>query len=216
MDTLTPRKSAGRSKSEEKRQQILDAAGYLFCRDGYEAVSMEQVAKTADVSKQTVYSHFGNKEELFCTAIECKCAEHQLREQPDGDRPVAEYLRAFIQHLSDLLTSPEVVAMHRVCIASADRHSEVCQLFWKSGPEPIKVHLRNYLTSQHLAGRLHIDNVDFATQQLLSMVRSTSHMKDLLGLPPGDEQAQLPAYLDSCVAVFMRAYGVRDATPTGS
>jgi hypothetical protein len=43
----------GRSKSEEKRQQIILSAGMLFVEHGFEKVSMEGIAKTAGVSKQT-------------------------------------------------------------------------------------------------------------------------------------------------------------------
>ena len=50
----------GRSKSEEKRQLIIQAAGELFVEHGFEKVSMEGIAKFAGVSKQTVYSHFSN------------------------------------------------------------------------------------------------------------------------------------------------------------
>ena len=47
------------------------------------------IAKEAGVSKQTVYSHFGNKDELFTAAIEQKCvslkfSEIQLREEYFG------------------------------------------------------------------------------------------------------------------------------------
>ena len=51
-----------RSKSESKRKQILDAATILFTEQGYSSTSMDLIAKNANVSKQTVYSHFGNKD----------------------------------------------------------------------------------------------------------------------------------------------------------
>ncbi|MBP7665126.1 MAG: TetR/AcrR family transcriptional regulator, partial [Shewanella sp.] len=53
------------SRSEQKRQQVLVAAIDLFCRQGFPHTSMDEVAKLAGVSKQTVYSHYGSKDELF-------------------------------------------------------------------------------------------------------------------------------------------------------
>ena len=37
---------------------ILEAAADLFLRNGYPGTSMDEVAKLADVSKQTVYAQF--------------------------------------------------------------------------------------------------------------------------------------------------------------
>ncbi len=52
-------------RSARKRQAIMEAATALFLRDGYRNTSMDQVAADAAVSKQTVYKHFADKEQLF-------------------------------------------------------------------------------------------------------------------------------------------------------
>ncbi len=202
-------KSAGRSKSEEKGRQILEAAGCLFMREGFEVVSMEQVAKEAGVSKQTVYSHFGNKEALFSAAIASRCIAHQLSDEDlDSDRPVAEFLRELAQRFSDLITSDAGIAINRVCISEAAKdRSRVSELFWEAGPERLFAVLSDYLRRQVAAGRLRIDNIDFAASQFLHMIKADAHMRGVLGLPNEEELAELPAYLDSCVEVFMRAYG---------
>ena len=54
-----------RSKSEAKAEAILKGATQEFLAHGYAGSSMDKVAKTAGVSKATIYSHFGDKESLF-------------------------------------------------------------------------------------------------------------------------------------------------------
>ena len=54
-----------RTKSEAKTQAILKAAIAEFLKNGYAVTSMDKVAKRAQVSKATVYSHFGDKKSLF-------------------------------------------------------------------------------------------------------------------------------------------------------
>ena len=54
-----------RTKSEAKSAAILEGAIKEFLKNGYAATSMDKVAKTSRVSKATVYSHFGDKENLF-------------------------------------------------------------------------------------------------------------------------------------------------------
>ena len=53
-----------REKSET-RDKILDAARELFIAEGYEGVSMRQVADKIEYTPTTIYVHFADKEELF-------------------------------------------------------------------------------------------------------------------------------------------------------
>jgi AcrR family transcriptional regulator len=53
-----------REKSET-RDKILDAARELFISEGYEGVSMRQVAEKIEYSPTAIYVHFADKEQLF-------------------------------------------------------------------------------------------------------------------------------------------------------
>ena len=53
------------SRSVRKRQTILSAGRALFLTNGYQGTSVDQIAASAEVSKQTVYKHFGDKQELL-------------------------------------------------------------------------------------------------------------------------------------------------------
>ncbi|MEM6614164.1 MAG: TetR/AcrR family transcriptional regulator [Cyanobacteria bacterium P01_C01_bin.72] len=53
------------TKSEAKTKAVLQGAMKEFLQNGYSGTSMDKVAKSAGVSKATVYSHFGDKENLF-------------------------------------------------------------------------------------------------------------------------------------------------------
>lgn len=48
-----------------KEEQIIEAARELFTSYGYKRVSMDEIAKKANVTKKTVYSYFKSKEELL-------------------------------------------------------------------------------------------------------------------------------------------------------
>jgi len=49
----------------ETRDKILDAARELFTSEGYEGVSMRQVAEKIEYSPTAIYLHFADKEQLF-------------------------------------------------------------------------------------------------------------------------------------------------------
>lgn len=48
-----------------KKDQIIEVARKLFCTYGFQKVSMDQIAKEANVTKKTIYVYFKNKEDLF-------------------------------------------------------------------------------------------------------------------------------------------------------
>jgi AcrR family transcriptional regulator len=52
-------------KKARTRAEIRSAAQELFARNGFDAVTIADVAAAADVAVQTVFNHFATKEELF-------------------------------------------------------------------------------------------------------------------------------------------------------
>ena len=50
---------------ERREEDILDAALLLFSQPNWESVSIEKVAKQAQIGKGTVYKHFESKDELL-------------------------------------------------------------------------------------------------------------------------------------------------------
>ena len=48
---------------------IREAAAALFLERGYQSTSMDDIAAAARVSKQTIYTHFADKQELFADLV---------------------------------------------------------------------------------------------------------------------------------------------------
>ena len=66
-----------------RKEQILIVALHLFARDGYEAVSVSQIAGELDMTKGALYRHYKNKRDIFDCIV-------QRMEQQDGEQ-AAEY-----------------------------------------------------------------------------------------------------------------------------
>ncbi|SIO87331.1 TetR/AcrR family transcriptional regulator [Nocardiopsis sp. JB363] len=62
-DTEHPRQRM--TKGERTRQRIIDAAGELFSRSGYRAVSLRDIGAHAGLTHAGVLHHFSNKEALL-------------------------------------------------------------------------------------------------------------------------------------------------------
>ena len=61
---------AKRLPASERRAQLLRVARAVFARRGFEAASMEEIAKRGGVSKPIVYEHFGGKEGLYAVVVD--------------------------------------------------------------------------------------------------------------------------------------------------
>lgn len=72
MVETSPRRRKVRFHGEDRRRQILDVAGGLFARCGYEGASIKEIADACDVSQAMLYRHFPSKEKLYLSVVEDK------------------------------------------------------------------------------------------------------------------------------------------------
>ena len=65
-----------------RKEEILIVALHLFARDGYEAVSVSQIAGELDMTKGALYRHYKSKRDIFDCIV-------QRMEQQDGEQASA-------------------------------------------------------------------------------------------------------------------------------
>lgn len=59
-----------RMSGRERREQLVDVGRRLFADKGFEAVTIEEIAAKAGVSKPVVYEHFGSKDGLYAVIVD--------------------------------------------------------------------------------------------------------------------------------------------------
>ncbi|MFT5162774.1 MAG: TetR/AcrR family transcriptional repressor of mexJK operon [Alteromonadaceae bacterium] len=198
-----------RSKSEEKRKLIIEAATELFTELGFNQTSMDKIAKKAGVSKQTVYSHFGNKDELFVDSISRKCISYNLFGLVNDklDDPL-QALTALGLSFIDMLLSDDVAATHRTCIAESETYPNISQLFYSAGPERTITEIATCMAEFNKRGLLKIADSRFATVQFLCMVKGEASIQSDLNVEKRLSRTEVTAYVHSCVTMFLRGYAV--------
>src|SRR5215470_5929839 len=77
-----------------KRRQIIEGARAVFLTQGFDAASMNDIARKAGVSKGTLYVYFKNKDELFeaITEEQCSMQAERVFELDNADHDVAAAL----------------------------------------------------------------------------------------------------------------------------
>jgi AcrR family transcriptional regulator len=53
----------------ERVEQLLDVAEQVFADHGYDATSIEQIARAAGVSRPVIYEHFGSKDGIYLACV---------------------------------------------------------------------------------------------------------------------------------------------------
>ncbi len=200
---------AGRPKSEEKRDAIQEAATELFLAQGLQGTSMDAVALKAGVSKQTVYSHFASKEELFRAVIASKVESYGFMEAVlPADLNLEQALEAIGDRFLHLILDDEVAAMFRVVIGESVSYRKIAELFYASGPDTAITAVARLL-SQHMAeGRLKQDDSRYAACLFLNMLRGHYHLQILMNIQPDLDEATRETHIRKVVGQFLTLYSV--------
>ncbi|UWE07516.1 TetR/AcrR family transcriptional regulator [Actinacidiphila bryophytorum] len=184
-----PQPAARPRRSEAKRDAILRAALTVFLREGFAGASVDTVAATAGVGKQTVYAHFGDKEKLFLAAAQA--AGGLLGDTPDawqsplpatGD-PRADLTAAGVRILRAVL-APDAAALHRMTIAELARHPELQRLWRESAPRGTLDDLTAYFAERDRAGDLDVPEPAVAARQFALLLATEGRVRTLHGTQP--------------------------------
>lgn len=163
-----------RTKTDAKRRDIVSTAWEVFRAKGFEGASMLDVAERLGGSKATLYRYYGSKEELFAAALEAA-----LKDQSDDayrrvSRPgdLRERLLEFAETYLKFRLTPEMIVVHQLMIASAERsnlsavlRAEFIDPNWRRFAAVLEAemaagHLREadpYLASIHFRGLVEAD-----------------------------------------------------------
>ena len=108
---------------EQRGDDILAAALSLFATDSWEEVTVEQIAKQAEVGKGTIYKHFSSKYEIYAQlAMNFQSQIIDKFNQIDPSLPVLERFRLQLQAAWDVhLSSRELHRVFLYCSQSGFR-----------------------------------------------------------------------------------------------
>ena len=197
----------GRPKDLGKRAAILDAAKELFIEQGFNGVSMDEIAARASVSKLTVYSHFGDKDTLFSEAIQAKCMEMMPDELfvTDNEAPLRGQLLGIGHAFFTLISSDAAIATQRMML-TPDTDDRIRQMFWQAGPQRTETALADFLAARTARGELAITDTHLAARQFFCLIKGELHTHMMCGLCRAPEQHDTDAHIAASVDFFIRAY----------
>jgi len=210
--TEVARRRAGRLASGGA---IREAAARLFLEKGYQGTSMDDVAAAAQVSKQTIYTHFENKDTLFADlvlgnaeTVDAFVATLGPALEAPGDLGPA--LRELARRYLHTVMRPEVLRLRRLVLGESGRFPELARTYYERVPGRVIAELTAIFARLAEAGRLNAKQPEVAAQQFawltlgLALDRAMFEPIDAIAL-----NGELDRIADAAVETFLAAYSAR-------
>lgn len=193
----------------DKHHAITQAASDMFLAEGFDRVTLDQIAQRAGVSKQTIYSHFADKEALFkaiCTELTERLTIPLRKSASEGD------LRSTLTRLGEdalaMMLHPASLDLHRLVMTAAVRFPELGHVAYEAGAMRMIHDLSTLLVQRSQIGDgleepITEDRARVLAEQFIGMLRGFHQVRGLLSIKPATV-ARRSDYVRDCVDLLLR------------
>jgi AcrR family transcriptional regulator len=126
-----------RLKPKAKEQEVLDVATEYFLQHGYRGASINAMARSSGISKESIYRYFSSKQQLFEAVIGRELIEYRRSlNRLDVTLRSMELRAALItvaEAILGIITTDRTQALRRLIFDEATRSPEVGQHYYKIG-----------------------------------------------------------------------------------
>lgn len=184
-----------------KSEAILKAASALFAERGA-AVSMEEIARHAGVSKQTLYNRFASKADLARALAQRRSAAITAPLRTEGD-PEAVLTALAVSLISKVCTPEKGESLRGVALMSPSIPG-IAQAIYDGGPGESLRRIAEWMAEQNRKGLLSISDPGHAAEMFTGMAIGHGHLRALLGL--GHPEQEIEPRARETARRFIRAF----------
>jgi len=190
-----------------KRREVLEGARRVFMDLGFDGASMNEIARSAGVSKGTLYVYFSDKNRLFEAIVEQEALEvGNSAFNFDVSREVVTTLQEFGRAYILWLCRPGGGSATRTVMAIAERMPEVGRRFYDNVVARIVTKLASYLKARVEAGDLLIEDFPLAASQFMMCCQASLFLPYIFQAAPAPSAERIAEVVDSATRMFLAAY----------
>ena len=199
-------------EASRRQQHLLDVAGAMFSRRGFDGTSVDAVAEAARMSKRTVYARYRDKDALFSAVLRRLIARWlvPIRDFRSSKSELEPMLFEFAHHFLHSALAPQAVAIYRIIIAEAERHPEFGRLAHQEGRQPAVRAVASALA--RFERELRPLDLELAAEQFISIVVDSRLRLAALGLA---DKRSLNASIRAAVDLFLNGVRIAGTSPRG-
>lgn len=192
-----------------KFDQVIEGARQVFLNDGFEGASVDDIAKTAGVSKATLYSYFPDKRHLFMEVAKAECQRQaQISIDMIDDSASAEVvLGSIASQFIEFITSDFGQRIFRICVGEADRFPELGREFYESGPKLIQNRVVTFLECACARGELLIEDHLLAADQFAELCKADLFPRMVFNISKTFTVEEKQRVAKGAVETFIARYG---------
>jgi AcrR family transcriptional regulator len=206
---MTPqRRQRGRPQvrsDEATRHLIAEAARAVFIACGYSAANMDQVAKTAAVSKKTLYRLFPTKAELFRASLADRIDSFilGLDEERVAKLPAEGALVRILTEYGRLTLAADTTALQKLVLAESDRFPELAADFYRGAVIATQRVFVRRLEQLCREGAIEIDDLDETAGMLRGMMIFEPSRGAMYGQKALPSMAEIENRATRCARLFL-------------
>jgi TetR/AcrR family transcriptional repressor of mexJK operon len=170
--------------ASKKRRAIIAAAEKCFLQQGFNGCSMDQIAADAGVAKQTLYSHFENKANLFQEVMCALCDESSpcpFEGRNLAEVPPEDFFREFAYAALNFMSKPKVMALYRIVMSEGFHNADLAERFMESGPRMMTELILDYLKLLEQRGK-RVENSEMLAAAVYAFIKGPAYMDYIFGL----------------------------------
>jgi AcrR family transcriptional regulator len=203
-----------RTKSDEKRREIIRVAAQTFEALGYERTSMLTIAERMRGSKQTLYNYFASKEELLRAVLDFDVgdvADEALAELGKG-KSLRKGLTRIGQIYLERQLAPLAISSFRI-VATQPAESGIGEDFYKNILCAAWKRFADALKALMSAGKLRRADPWLAAMHFKGLVLQDLLERQLLNANKRTDPKEIEAAARHAADAFLRIYGTDQSEP---
>ena len=205
-------------RGERRRLEIAAVAEQVFFENGFTEATMQSIAVRAGASKETLYRHFGSKEELFAEIVEARARGflESLDQNFTGPGSVEQILIGLGVRMIEMLFDPLAIKLCRTVIAECPRNPALGRIFLEEGPYRVRRGLTTFLAAATARGELACPDPALAAILFMGLVMASLHLEQLVLLPPPRmTEKEASTHVQEAVSMFLGRYVAARPFSTG-
>src|SRR5271156_1429490 len=206
---VTAKRARGRPpvrSDADTRHLIADAAHAEFLARGFVGACVDDIAKSAGVSKKTLYRLIPTKADLFRASITDRISRFMLAidDKSIGSHDVATALERLLTEYGHLTLSADTIAIQKLAIAETDRFPELAASFYADAIQVTQAAVAKFLAKQCERGTLVLEDPHLAAGMLRGMMIMEPQRSVMFGRAALLAPAEIAERARTCVRLFLR------------
>lgn len=200
---LTPR-------AERKLAQVLAGAREVIFAHGFQAASVDDIARAAGVSKATLYRYFPDKASLFAAVMSSDCSwqcEDLIPVETEGRR-LEDILTDIAHWVAGRALSEEGQSAFRAALAESERFPQLGAAFYRM-VDSGRRWLAPVLAAAAERGEIETDDPDLAARRFMSLCRGDLFLRRLFCGAGAVGVTCVSNHIEDAVEAFMLMYRPR-------